>query len=250
MVADPEVKLIMPARLFTGLADDDPIFQYVRQVIQQPAGTVEVTLKAGLDDLGSAIESLQRIYVAPIQEVPIPILVPLASSAEINARIFDWKQWKQVEEKAGRSDNAGKADAFIAKLTEYQNAADRVRLLRGALATHVLDLYEPQQKIREYFADWYKKNGTLLQQAMERAVQRRELTRIWRLKSPVLSRSMVKALVPRLRSVAASTSSVSWNSAKSKESAMTFMVTVSVAEVAALTVAESEKVRVSPRSMD
>lgn len=189
MVADPEVKLIMPARLFTGLADDDPIFQYVRQVIQQPAGTVEITLKAGLDDLGAAIESLQRIYIAPIQEVRIPILVPLASSAEINARIFDWKQWKQVEEKAGRSDNAGKADALIAKLTEYQTAADRVQLLRGALSKHIVDLYEPQQKIREYFADWYKKNGTLLQQAMERAVQRRELLRIWRL----LQRSMLAA---------------------------------------------------------
>lgn len=214
MTADPQTRLIMPARFLIGLADDDPLFQYVSHTASRSDGTVEITLKAGLEDIGNVLKSFQRIFVAPTQEVRIPVLVPLVSVTEIDARIADWKLWKKATQLrstelqdlaattvdfARRAEllveimaldaAAEKADPLIAKLIQYRDRGEEVRLMRGALLSYLENFYEPQQQIREYFADWYEENTELLAEASRRAVQRRELKRIWRL----LQRSLLQA---------------------------------------------------------
>ncbi len=212
MTADPQTRLIMPARFLVGLADDDPLFQYVSQTVSRSDGMVEITLKAGLEDIGNVLKSFQRIFVAPIQEVRIPVLVPLASVTEIDARIADWKLWKQdtlteslkLTTRAAVSDPVAsavllaqasalqemstKADPLIVKLEQYRDHVEKTRLMRGALLTYLQKLYDSQKKIREYFADWYEENSELLLASQERAVERRELKRIWRL----LQRAMLQ----------------------------------------------------------
>ncbi len=214
MTADPTTRLIMPARFLVGLAPNDPIFQYVSHTISRSDGTVEVTLKAGLEDIGNVLTSFQRMFVAPTREVRIPVLVPLASVAEIDARIADWKLWQRATELRStdltqsasmQADPTQKAemlreaalldaaaastDLFLEKLRQYRERAESVRLLRGALLTYLTKLYDSQKLIRAYFADWYEQNSGLLLLSSERAVQRRELKRIWRL----LQRSMLQA---------------------------------------------------------
>ncbi|MBP7114248.1 MAG: hypothetical protein KBA40_02220 [Candidatus Peribacteraceae bacterium] len=193
MTADPQTRLIMPARFLVGLAEDDPLFQYVSGTVSRSDGTVEITLKAGLEDIGNVLVSFQRIFVAPIQEVRIPVLVPLVSVTEIDARIADWKQWKVHEESAAaeqeRTSMASSADPLIDKLMSYRDRAEEVRLMRGALLTYLEKLFDSQKQIREYFANWYRENSDLLLVSAEHAVQRRELKRIWRL----LQRSMLQA---------------------------------------------------------
>lgn len=192
MVADPQTRLIMPARFLVGIADDDPVFQYVKNTVSTPHGTVELTIKAGAEDLQNVLQSFIRIFVAPIQEVRLPVLVPLASASEIDGLIFQWKEWKQGEDKAalqeGRPSKSGGADPLIAKLGQYRDRLAAVRRTRGALAKELTRMYDTQEKIRTYFADWFKSQTDQFLLAIQRADQRRDLKRIWRL----LQRSMLQ----------------------------------------------------------
>jgi hypothetical protein len=110
--------------------------------------------------------------------------VPLASENELNSLIFQWQQWQHHEDRDAvahlRPTNSATADPLIAKLNEYKLAVQESRRLRSALVGLLGELYEPQSKIRTCVAEWYKQNGTLLQQAAARAVQRRELKELWR----------------------------------------------------------------------
>lgn len=190
MVQDPQTKLVMPARFLVGLSDDDPLFQYVRGAVSRPNGIVEMTIRAGAEDIGNLLVSLSRMYVAPLQEVRIPLIVPLASVAEIDARIFDWEQWKKREDKRyeaeladGITNNPSRAvlaDPLIQKLKDYKTGIEKVRLLRGALPNYLKKLLAPEQEIRGYVADWYRQNAAILLQSAQRSLQRKELKDLWR----------------------------------------------------------------------
>lgn len=185
MTTDPQTRLIMPARFLVGLAEDDPLFQYVKHSIARSDGTVEITLRAGPEDLANVLASFRQIFIAPIQEIRIPVLAPLASGSEINALIFQWESWKREEDivaaRDGRASKAAQADPIINRLKEYRDQADGVRKLRGALPKYLTKLYPPQEEIRQFFADWYDNLSAQLLLAIQRAEQRRELKRIWRL---------------------------------------------------------------------
>lgn len=205
MVRDPTTKLVMPARFLVGLADDDPLYQYVRGIVSHSDGTVEMTLRAGPEDIGNVLESFARVAIGPIQEVRIPIVVPLVSENEIDLLIFQWHQWKEytlVKAEAARKASesevdpakqtalltessrlrtiAGNADPLVARLESYKTDAKDVRRLRNALVQSLTKLFEPQKKIRRYVADWYEQNSALLQKSASGAVQKRELKEIWR----------------------------------------------------------------------
>lgn len=206
MVADPQTRLIMPARFLVGLSNDDPFFQEVTRTVTRSDGTVELTLKAGAEEVGNVLKSLERIFVAPVREVRIPIIVPLASTSEIDTRIFEWHQWKELvklrskdlQYRAGVTPDPAAVtlllaeaaalevtlplvDPLLAKLNAYKARTEEVRILRGALPKHLEKLYESQEDIRGYFASWYKENADLLTEAKERALEKRELQRIWKL---------------------------------------------------------------------
>ncbi len=184
MVVNPTTRLLMPARFLVGLNEDNPLFQYVRGMVSKSNGTVELTLRAGPEDLGNALQSLMKTYVMPIREVRIPILLPLMSDEEINARIFDWQQWKQLEDKdaaiQGRASFSGDADPLIAKLQNYKANIQQQRALRNAVDRELTRLYDPVRQFERFIADWYQSNTSLLQQAAVQAKQGQQLKRIWR----------------------------------------------------------------------
>ncbi len=192
MVADPQTRLIMPARFLVGIADDDPIFQYVKNTVSTGNGTIELTIKAGAEDLENVLRSFTRIFVSPIQEVRIPVLVPLASASEIDGLLFQWRQWKKGEDKAAqtesRASKSGMADPLIDKLIQYRDRLNSVRRTREALAKELTRMYDSQEEIRTYFADWFRDQTALFILAVQHAEQRRDLRRIWRL----LQRSMLQ----------------------------------------------------------
>ncbi len=184
LVRDPTVRLIMPARFLVGLDDNNPLFQYVRGMVSRPNGTVELTLRAGPEDIGNVLASFKKSYVLPLTEVRIPILIPLASKAEIDALIFEWEEWKQDEtldaERSGRTSFADQADPLIEKLREYRDALDQERILRNALSRELIDLLEPLRTIDQFMANWYRDNTQKLLEAAQSSKQIRQLKNIWR----------------------------------------------------------------------
>ena len=194
MTADPQTRLIMPARFLVGIAEDDPIFQYVQAAVTTANGDVNITIRAGAEDLENVLQSFTRIFIAPIREVRAPVLVPLASTTEIDDLIFEWQQWKKGEDRSAasttppRPSKSGQADPIIAKLIQYRDNLDRVRLGRVALQKELTRMYATQETIRTYFADWFKDQTAQFLLAIQRAEQRRDLKIIWRL----LQRSMLQ----------------------------------------------------------
>lgn len=195
LVRSPTVRLIMPARFIAGLDDENPLFQYVRGTETKSNGTVELTLRAGPEDLGSVLEMFRSSYFMPLSEVRIPILLPLASVIEIDRLIFEWKQWKQDEEANSKlpprcpagtppascpASFANRADPLIAKLLEYKTAIEQERVLRNALDRQMIRYLAPVQEIQQFMAGWYNANALALKQAADVAAERLKLKRIWR----------------------------------------------------------------------
>ncbi len=185
MVTEPATRLVLPARAFVGLQKNDPFFQYVRNIVSRSNGIVEITLRAGPEDIGNALLSLERNLIMPIREVRIPLIVPLASEEELNTRIFEWKQWKMREDKdaskpPGRPSYAGMADPLITKLEQYRDAVEKERRMRGALANYLLKLFDVQRQIREYIAEWYTSDTAALKLSKLQSEDRRRLKWIWR----------------------------------------------------------------------
>lgn len=183
IIAVPRIKLLMPSRFFVGLADDDPLFQYTSGITAKSDGLVEVTLRAGLDDITALLLSLHRKFIAPVEEVRIPLIVPLASEADISARIFEWEQWKIAEDASktdGRPSQATKADGVLSVLRGYRDRVRAVRDLRGTLAVQLEKLLEPEKKIRNFIADWYKKNAEFVVDARKSSEERQMIQNTWR----------------------------------------------------------------------
>ncbi len=184
LVRDPTVRLIMPARFLVGLDDKNPLFQYVKGTVSKPNGTVELTLRAGPEDIGNVLASFKQSYVLPVSEVRIPILIPLASKAEIDTLILEWNQWKQLEtldaSRTGRTSYANLADPLITKLQGYRTALDQERVLRGALSKELVTLLNPLREIDTFMANWYKDNTGKLKEAAQRSEEIRRLKNIWR----------------------------------------------------------------------
>ncbi|HRH92902.1 MAG TPA: hypothetical protein PKV72_00030 [Candidatus Peribacteria bacterium] len=175
LIQDPTVKLIMPARILVGLSDDDPLIKQAAGIISQPNGTVAVTLRAGPEELGTVLQSFQELYIAPIREVRIPIVVMQVSKAELQTRRAEWKLWKLRNPSI-----ASQADPLIGKIDDYLDALERVRLMRLALAGRLQKMYEKQEEIRNFFGDWYVQNSQILLDAAQASLERQQLKTIWR----------------------------------------------------------------------
>lgn len=180
LLRDPTVRLIMPARFLVGLDDDNPLFQYVRGTVSKPNGTVELTLRAGPEDIGNVLASFQKSYVLPVTEVRIPILLPLVSKAEIDTLIVEWKEWKQYEAISGRSSNGDLANDMIDKLNTYRDALDQQRVLRNALSHQLINLLKPLRDIDQFMANWYRDNTQKLREAAQSSREIRQVKNIWR----------------------------------------------------------------------
>ncbi|MSR67332.1 hypothetical protein EXS65_00690 [Candidatus Peribacteria bacterium] len=182
----PTVRLIMPARFIAGLDDDNPLFQYVQAKVSKPNGTVELTLRAGPEDIGNVLSTFKRSYIMPLSEVRIPILVPLASKGEIDKLIFEWKHWKQLEDADAQNANpprasfSGEADPILAKLQEYSGAILSQRKLRNALDKELIGFLSPLKQIDRFMANWYQDNTQKLKEAAMKNADRLRLKRVWR----------------------------------------------------------------------
>ena len=180
----PTLRLVMPPKSLIGLSSDDPLLRLALHTSTKSDGTVELTLRAGPDDLGSIVESLRRLAIAPIEEVRLPILLPAISDSEIDRRIFEWEQWKILEEtdakEKKRASLSSSADPIIARLKSHRARLEDVRKLSGVLAATVQKLLAPQTEIRTQMSTWYDKAAQMLKDAAKTNGQREEVRKKWR----------------------------------------------------------------------
>ncbi len=176
----PSIRLVIPARFATGLDPDDPLIQIAAGVPNQPKGFVELELRANSDDFGRLLDSLHRSWILPIEEVRIPVLVPIVSEAELDNIILEWKLW------GTRYDRMDDAEPFIERFESYKNQVNRVRLLREALAHYLSDVLNTQQELRGFFANWYIQNAERLQLWNQNVSDRQEVAYRWREISKIL----------------------------------------------------------------
>jgi hypothetical protein len=193
MLAQPTAKLAMPAHMLVGLDEHSALLRYAQNVVSKSNGVVELTLRAGSDDLGNILSFFENSAVLPVHEVRIPLLVPLVSEEEISTRIFEWQQWKMHSDRlatmSGQPSVAGMADPLIEKLEKYREAVRRERRMRGALAKELTRVFDAQKKIHEYLARWYRENLDQLERITGQSEDRKRLKWIWR----QIQRAMLQA---------------------------------------------------------
>lgn len=174
MVRQPQVRLLLPSRFITGLDETDALFAYAKDSISQSNGYSEITVHAGSEELGNLLQSLQHSFFLPIQEVRVPVIVPLLSETEANTRIAEWKLWQQ-ENPAHKAD----AEPFIHKIESYRDAALRVRDMRSVLPARSKQLLTVQKQIRGFYASWYLQNAKRVQQWSQVNVVRTQIKKTW-----------------------------------------------------------------------
>lgn len=173
----PTLRLIMPSRVVLGLTSDDPLFSLVKAQPSRSDGSVQVAVHGGLEMLGGVLESLRRSFSLSIREVRIPIIVPLVSESEANTAIARWKLWKI--DHPSHPDSA-QVDGIITKIEEYRDAAKSVPLVKKSLPRHLTQTMASQEKLRTFFAAWYKQNAERLKGWSTLANERVALQETWR----------------------------------------------------------------------
>lgn len=170
----PTVRIILPASYATGFDPNDPLLHFAGQGISTMDGTVEMEVRAGDGLLGSVFSALASSVTLPVQEVRVPVVVPLATDLELDALIHEWQQWEV------RNGKQGAAEGVIAKLNSYKEQTQKVRLLRSSLATTTTQLLSSQQELRQFFADWYKRNVQTIAAWDSGADARKKVAEAWR----------------------------------------------------------------------
>ncbi|MEQ1849657.1 MAG: hypothetical protein ABL890_03650 [Candidatus Peribacteraceae bacterium] len=183
LTREPNVHIILPALYLHGLTEDNPLFDLIEDETPLPTGVVQVTLRAGLEDVGAALQSIAESRLLRVEEVKIPVLVPLAG--DIDQRIAAWTVWKSQEELearvAERESYAGDADAVIDKLKQYKVRLEEVRRLRNATPLFLQRVLERDHEMRRVIADWYASLADQIETAIRGGESRQELQRIWKL---------------------------------------------------------------------
>jgi hypothetical protein len=170
----PAARVILPATWATGFDPHDSVMALAGSGVTRSDGSVEIELRAGVDQLGAFIKSLSDSFVLPVREVHIPIVVPLISEAELDAVIHLWKQWEVLHHADGQA-----AD-IIAKLEKYKTQVREVRLLRTTLPSSLEKIFNEQQKVRSFFENWYQRNASALASWSSDEAQRTAVRNAWR----------------------------------------------------------------------
>ncbi|MBP9773845.1 MAG: hypothetical protein KBD00_04425 [Candidatus Peribacteraceae bacterium] len=174
MTRQPQISLLLPSRFLTGLNEKDPLFAYAQNTISKSNGISEITVHAGSEELGNLLLSLQQTFFLPIEEVRVPVIVPLLSETEANTRIAEWKLW-QKENPTHSAD----ADPFIEKIERYRDSALRVREMRTVLPNRSKQLLAVQKQVRGFYASWYLQNAKRVQQWAQVNVVRTQIKKSW-----------------------------------------------------------------------
>ncbi len=174
LVRQPALHLLLPAHFMLGLDKDDPLLQYSADAPSKSDGTVELTLHAGNDELGTLLSSLQKHFPLPVKEVRIPVIAPLLSVVEADSAIASWRLWQQANPA-----RAGDADRIISQIGAYRDAAERVRLLRTALPLSLSRSFALQEKIRRFVSAWELMNAERMRAWLQISTQRQQLQRDW-----------------------------------------------------------------------
>lgn len=182
LTRQPVVRLLLPSRFLTGLSQDDPLLKFIENKPSKSNGTTAIAVQAGGDELGSVLASLKQTFFLPTQEVRVPIIVPLLSESEANARIADWQLWQKQNPTCDATHKYCAKDAvpFIKKIESYRDSAKRVRELRGAMPQYVTNIFEIQKSIRGFYADWYVQNARRLLGWSNVAQKRQQLLLTWK----------------------------------------------------------------------
>lgn len=158
MFTPPTVRLRLPSNWTHSVEDLHPLG--VAQTGRE--APIEVQLSARNDLLGIVMEYLTRSLLLDVKEEPVPVVVPLGSPIEFRADAERWRTWKEQRKEAGLSVPAG-VDGLIAKLEDYAQKVERVRMVRLELATLVSHLVQRQSDFLLTINAWSQQNEAAYQ---------------------------------------------------------------------------------------
>lgn len=110
-------------------------------------------LRSGL--IENVQDYLRQSLLTPLQEEPIPVVLPLVSETELEAALQSWQSWKEkMESKKNSNVDTSEADDIIAKLQEYQHAILSYRKLRSELPRYLASVLDRRKTFTDAVNQW------------------------------------------------------------------------------------------------
>lgn len=126
--------------------------------------TVEVQISSGEDLLGDLLRAIERTFLR-LREVPIPVVLPLASPTELRALAQDW--CTEFIERTGKPTcDSAPADVqtLMESLRAYADRVEDIRILRALLAESVGRFLTAQNSVLAPLRDWMNAQIALYRQ--------------------------------------------------------------------------------------
>lgn len=169
----PVIRMLLPSSWAYGIDMNDPLFRGNSDLPELDPHTargqsIEIQIHADEDLLGAVLGYLQRSLLLPVEEAPIPLVVPLGSPTEFRAIAQDWCQWHIT--KSGKSDCEDAPEQvkkLIARLEEYADRTEETRKLRTALASYAGSILQLQYDITRPLSEWISGNVVALRNIVD-----------------------------------------------------------------------------------
>lgn len=146
----PTVQLFLP---LTSAADE------LKSLFQQSSSSsstgsmitdLTVPLQPGLVEAVRA--TFRQSVLSRTREYDVPVVVPLASDADIQTAIQAWKAWKEERKLLNKSDDG--ADDVIQKLQSYATRAEEARSLRANLPIYLAAMLDQRKVLSDAIDQW------------------------------------------------------------------------------------------------
>ncbi len=129
--------------------------------------TIDLQANVQEDIVGQVLNYLDTTVLA-VQEEPLPVVVPLGAPGEFRARAQSLCGWyiamknNQEKDDTKKIHDCNAADGSVGdtikKLSQYADQEEKVRVLRGQLASFAGEILEGQANFLKPLHDWNKKN--------------------------------------------------------------------------------------------
>ncbi len=159
LFTSPVLRLILPTPTTVGLDLHDPFLTPQSSSAQSSRPfnrqIIDIQVRSSPEDLLSEVSAyLQNGLLIHVQEETVPLVVPLASPAELRALAQGWKRWGEEREGEAKV----KAEMVAKKLEDYAERIDQVRQLRGEMAQYIGRLLTYQGEMMRAIGDWLTQN--------------------------------------------------------------------------------------------
>jgi hypothetical protein len=139
---------------------------------------IEMQIESQDDLLGEVASFLLSSLLLPIEQQPVPVVVPAGSSTDFRAYKEGWIRWKEVRERAGGSVPV-ETQNVIDRLEEYAVRIDEVRAMRADLALYLAEILQRQRSALATVTGWLEDNTSQYEAFQQQRQQRANLLYLW-----------------------------------------------------------------------